>query len=51
MGYIISMTMQEATESYADLDKEILGYTVQGKPINRQRHTASRNMSVPFRRK
>lgn len=33
VDYIISMTMQEATESYADLDKEILGYTVQGKPI------------------
>lgn len=33
VDYIISMTMQEATESYADLDKAILGYTVQGKPI------------------
>ena len=33
VDYIISMTMQEATESYADLDKEILGYAVQGKPI------------------
>lgn len=33
VDYTISMTMQEATESYADLDKEILGYTVQGKPI------------------
>lgn len=33
VDYIISMTMQEVTESYADLDKEILGYTVQGKPI------------------
>lgn len=33
VDYIISMTVQEATESYADLDKEILGYTVQGKPI------------------
>lgn len=33
VDYIISMTMQETTESYADLDKEILGYTVQGKPI------------------
>ncbi|MDY2923121.1 MAG: PhoH family protein, partial [Eubacterium sp.] len=33
VDYIISMTMQDATESYADLDKEILGYTVQGKPI------------------
>lgn len=33
VDYIISMSMQEATESYADLDKEILGYTVQGKPI------------------
>ena len=33
VDYIISMTMQEATESYEDLDKEILGYTVQGKPI------------------
>lgn len=33
VDYIISMTMKEATESYADLDKEILGYTVQGKPI------------------
>lgn len=33
VDYIISMTMQEATERYADLDKEILGYTVQGKPI------------------
>ena len=33
VDYIISMTMQQATESNADLDKEILGYTVQGKPI------------------
>ena len=33
VDYLLSLTMEESTVSLAELDKELLGYTINGKPI------------------
>lgn len=38
VDYILAMAMENSKESYADLDKEFIGYTIQGKPIKAKTH-------------
>lgn len=33
VDYVLSLTMEESTVSLAAIDKELIGYTIQGKPI------------------
>ena len=33
VDYLLSLTMEESTVSLAEIDKELLGYTISGKPI------------------
>lgn len=33
VDYVLSLTMEESTASLAAIDKELIGYTIQGKPI------------------
>ncbi|MCR5690682.1 MAG: PhoH family protein [Eubacterium sp.] len=38
VDYIISLALEHSKESYSDLDKETIAYTIQGKPIKAKTH-------------
>ena len=47
VDYLLSLTMEDSSVSLADIDKELLGYTINGKPI-RPKRWDSRSMYSRF---